>query len=75
METKVNLIENRLFVRLDNEWYLVSDTVTLSYDELKEASKRILEKDEKGAQICNSLNGFHEGPFKYVENKGDKTND
>lgn len=54
---------------------LVSDTVTLSYDELKEASKRILEKDEKGAQICNSLNGFHEGPVKYVEYKGDKTND
>ena len=24
METKVNLIENRLFVRLDNEWYLVN---------------------------------------------------
>lgn len=37
METKVNLIENRLFVRLDNEWY--------------------------------------ERPVKYVEYKGDKTND
>lgn len=24
METKVNLIENRLFVRLDNEWYLAN---------------------------------------------------
>ena len=24
METKVNLIENRLFVRLDSEWYLVN---------------------------------------------------
>ena len=24
METKVNLIENRLFVRLDGEWYLIN---------------------------------------------------
>lgn len=63
-------------VRVFNkDGYLVSDTVTLSYEELKEASKRILEKDEKGAQICNSLNGFHEGPVKYVEYKGDKSND
>lgn len=63
-------------VRVFNkDGYLVSDTVTLSYDELKEASKRILEKDEKGAQICNSLNGFHERPVKYVEYKGDITND
>lgn len=63
-------------VRVFNkDGYLVSDTVTLSYDELKEASKRILEKDEKGAQICNSLNGFHEGPVKYVEYKGDRTYD
>lgn len=44
----------------DKDGYLVSDTVTLSYEELKEASKRILEKDEKGARIFNSLNGFHE---------------
>lgn len=57
----------------DKDGYLVSDTVTLSYEELKEASKRILEKDEKGARICNSLNGFHEGPFDYVEYKGGKT--
>ena len=59
----------------NKDGYLVSDTVTLSYDELKEASKRILEKDEKGTKIYNSLNGFHEGPFEYVEYKGDKTND
>nr|DAF09055.1 MAG TPA: Stimulus-sensing domain [Caudoviricetes sp.] len=59
----------------DKDGYLVSDTVTLSYEELKEASKRILEKDEKGARIFNSLNGFHKGPFTYVEYKGDKTND
>ena len=71
-DTDDNTVDVRVF---NKDGYLVSDTVTLSYDELKEASKRILEKDEKGAQICNSLNGFHEGPFKYVENKGDKTND
>lgn len=71
-DTDDKTVDVRVF---NKDGYLVSDTVTLSYDELKEASKRILEKDEKGAQICNSLNGFHEGPFKYVENKGDKTND
>ena len=68
--------EKTVDVRVFNkDGYLVSDTVTLSYDELKEASKCILEKDEKGAQICNSLNGFQERPVKYVEYKGDKTND
>ena len=71
-DTDDKTVDVRVF---NKDGYLVSDTVTLSYDELKEASKRILEKDEKGAQICNSLNSFHEGPFKYVENKGDKTND
>ena len=71
-DTDDKTVDVRVF---NKDGYLVSDTVTLSYDELKEASKRILEKDEKGAQICNSLNDFHEGPFKYVENKGDKTND
>ena len=71
-DTDDKTVDVRVF---NKDGYLVSDTVILSYDELKEASKRILEKDEKGAQICNSLNDFHEGPFKYVENKGDKTND
>lgn len=71
-DTDDKTVDVRVF---NKDGYLVSDTVTLSYDELKEASKRILEKDEKGAQICNSLNGFHEGPVKYVEYKGDKTND
>lgn len=71
-DTDDKTVDVRVF---NKDGYLVSDTVTLSYDELKEASKRILEKDEKGAQICNSLNGFHKGPFKYVENKGDKSND
>lgn len=71
-DTDDETVDVRVF---NKDGYLVSDTVTLSYDELKEASKRILEKDEKGAQICNSLNGFHEGPVKYVEYKGDKTND
>lgn len=125
METKVNLIENRLFVRLDNEWYilndvndtneilmdyhcvsvvrknnvhivyydddtndktvdvrvfdkdgyLVADTISLSYDELKEASKRILETDEEGTKLWRTLNGWYERPVKYVEYKGDKTND
>lgn len=71
-DTDDKTVDVRVF---DKDGYLVSDTVTLSYDELKEASKRILEKDEKGAQICNSLTGFHERPVKYVEYKGDKTND
>lgn len=71
-DTDDKTVDVRVF---NKDGYLVSDTVTLSYDELKEASKRILEKDEKGAQICNSLNGFHEEPVKYVEYKGDKTND
>lgn len=71
-DTDDKTVDVRVF---NKDGYLVSDTVTLSYDELKEASKRILEKDEKGAQICNSLNDFHEGPVKYVEYKGDKTND
>lgn len=71
-DTDDKTVDVRVF---NKDGYLVSDTVTLSYDELKEASKRILEKDEKGAQIFNSLNGFHEGPVKYVEYKGGKTND
>lgn len=71
-DTDDKTVDVRVF---NKDGYLVSDTVTLSYEELKEASKRILEKDEKGAQICNSLNGFHEGPVNYVENKGDQTND
>ena len=71
-DTDDKTVDVRVF---NKDGYLVSDTVTLSYDELKEASKRILEKDEKGAQICNSLNGFHEGPVKYVEYKGDRTYD
>lgn len=71
-DTDDKTVDVRVF---NKDGYLVSDTVTLSYDELKEASKRILEKDEKGSQICNSLNGFHEGPVKYVEYIGDKTND
>lgn len=71
-DTDDKTVDVRVF---NKDGYLVSDTVTLSYDELKEASKRILEKDEKGAQIFNSLNGFHERPVKYVEYKGDKTND
>lgn len=71
-DTDDKTVDVRVF---NKDGYLVSDTVTLSYDELKEASKRILEKDEKGAQICNSLDGFHEGPVKYVEYKGDETND
>lgn len=71
-DNNAKTVDVRVF---DKDGYLVADTISLSYDELKEASKRILEKDEKGAQICNSLNGFHEGPVKYVEYKGDKTND
>lgn len=71
-DTDDKTVDVRVF---NKDGYLVSDTVTLSYEELKEASKRILEKDEKGAQILNSLNGFHEGPVKYVEYKGDETND
>ena len=59
----------------DKDGYLVADTISLSYDELKEASKRILETDEEGTKLWRTLNGWHERPVKYVEYKGDKTND
>ena len=71
-----NTDDKTVDVRVFNkDGYLVSDTVTLSYEELKEASKRILEKDRKGTEIQKSLNHLQEGPVKYVEYKGDKTND
>lgn len=56
----------------DKDGYLFADTISLSYEELKEASKRILEKDEEGTKMRRALNGFPEGPFDYVEYKGDK---
>lgn len=71
-DTNDKTISIRVF---NKDGFLMSDTVTLSYEELKEASKRILEKDEKGVKIFNNLNGFHEGPFKYVEYTGGKQND
>ena len=71
-DTDDKTVDVRVF---DKDGYLVADTISLSYDELKEASKRILETDEEGTKLWRTLNGFHEGPFKYVEYKGDKTND
>lgn len=59
----------------DKQGFLFADTISLSYEELKEASKRILEKDRKGTEIQKSLNHLQEVPFNYVEYKGDKTND
>lgn len=56
----------------DKDGYLVSDTFTLSFEELKEASKRILEKDAEGTKLCNSLNSRREGHYQYVEYKGDE---
>ena len=69
-------IDKTVDVRVFNkDGYLVSDTFTLSFEELKEASKRILEKDVEGTKLCNSLNGRHEGPVTYVEYKGEDKND
>lgn len=47
METKVNLIENRLFIRLDNEWYLVNK---------HNRTTNILTDDAEGMYIWNWLN-------------------
>lgn len=71
-DTDDKTVDVRVF---NKDGYLASDIVTLSYDELKEASKRILEKDRKGTEIQKSLNHLQEVPFNYVEYKGDKTND
>ena len=71
-DTDDTTVDVRVF---NKDGYLVSDTVTLSYDELKEASKRILETDEEGTKLWRTLNGWYERPVKYVEYKGDKTND
>lgn len=71
-DTDDKTVDVRVF---NKDGYLVSDTVTLSYDELKEASKRILETDEEGTKLWRTLNGWHERPVKYVEYKGDETND
>lgn len=71
-DTDDKTVDVRVF---NKDGYLVSDTVTLSYDELKEASKRILIKDEVGSKFLDRLNGKFNEPVTYVENKGDKTND
>jgi len=68
-DTDDKTVDVRVF---NKDGYLVSDTVTLSYEELKEASKRILEKDRKGTEIQKSLNHLQEVPFNYVEYKGDE---
>lgn len=71
-DTDDKTVDVRVF---NKDGYLVSDTVTLSYDELKEASKRILTKDEVGSKFLDRLNGKFNEPVTYVEYKGDKTND
>lgn len=71
-DTNDKTVDVRVF---DKDGYLVADTISLSYDELKEASKRILETDEEGTKLWRTLNGWYERPVKYVEYKGDKTND
>lgn len=68
-DTDNKTVDVRVF---NKDGYLVSDTVTLSYDELKEASKRILEKDAEGARLCGNLNYLLEEPVTYVKYKGDK---
>lgn len=67
--------KNNVHIVYYKDGYLVADTISLSYDELKEASKRILETDEEGTKLWRTLNGWYERPVKYVEYKGDKTND
>lgn len=67
-DTDDKTVDVRVF---NKDGYLVSDTVTLSYDELKEASKRILTKDEVGSKFLDRLNGKFNEPVTYVEYKGD----
>lgn len=59
----------------DKEGFLVHDTVTLSYEELKEASKRIVATDKEGSKFLDRLNGKRAELADYVEYKGGKTND
>lgn len=59
----------------DKEGFLVHDTVTLSYEELKEASKRIVATDNDGSKFLDRLNGKRAELSDYVEYKGGKTND
>lgn len=59
----------------DKDGYLFADTFALSYEELKEASKRILEKDAEGLRLFNMMNDDIYNNPTYVEYKGDKTND
>lgn len=68
-DTDDKTVDVRVF---NKDGYLVSDTVTLSYDELKEASKRILTKDEVGSKFLDRLNGKFNEPVNYVEYKGDE---
>ena len=56
----------------DKEGFLVHDTVTLSYEELKEASKRIVATDKEGSKFLDRLNGKRGELSDYVEYKGGK---
>lgn len=56
----------------DKEGFLVHDTVTLSYEELKEASKRIVATDKEGSKFLDRLNGKRAELADYVEYKGGK---
>lgn len=56
----------------DKDGYLFADTFTLSYEELKEASKRILKKDAEGLRLFNMMNDDIYNNPTYVEYKGDK---
>lgn len=59
----------------DKDGFLVHDTVNLSYEELKEASKRIVATDKEGSKFLDRLNGKRAELSDYVEYKGGKTND
>lgn len=56
----------------DKEGFLVHDTVTLSYEELKEASKRIVATDKEGSKFLDRLNCKRAELSDYVEYKGGK---
>lgn len=72
MDNNNESVDVRVF---DKEGFLVADTFTLSYEELKEVSKHILEKDTEGLRLFNMMNDDIYNNPTYVEYKGDESND